>query len=86
MLIQFTSMQKMCVNHLAQYSQSSVLKFEGKTKTLKKLGISSKLLPQEASKLVNVQQSLLTEENLEVLVQVYLDQSYQIEILHELQI
>ena len=86
MLIQFTSMQKMCVNHLAQYSQSSVLKFVGKTKTLKKLGISSKLLPQEASKLVNVHQSLLTEENLEVLVQVYLDQSYQIEILHELQI
>ena len=65
-------MQKMCVNHLAQYSQSSVLKFVGKTKTLKKLGISSKLLPQEASKLVNVQQSLLTEENLEVLVQVYI--------------
>ena len=76
----------MCVNHLAQYSQSSVLKFVGKTKTPKKLGISSKLCPQEAWKLVNVQLSLLIEENPEVLVKVYLDQSYQIEILRELQI
>ena len=43
-------MQKMCVNHLAQYSQSSVLKFVGKTKTPEKLGISSKAMTPRSLK------------------------------------